>query len=160
LLLIRMSAMCLSASLAGLVLCKLVGYTFIRMIYGAEYAAHIRLLQLFIVTSGISAVAAVLSFGMTAARQFKAQLPVLASTVTTCAALVWFLAARWGMIGAGVAMLASAFVQATGGFLVIRHALSSGRSSTGAVLVTDFVASGLDETVTVDSTSAIRCSGD
>ena len=160
LLLIRMSAMCLSASLAGLVLCKLVGYTFIRMIYGAEYAAHIRLLQLFIVTSGISAVAAVLSFGMTAARQFKAQLPVLASTVTTCAALVWFLAARWGMIGAGVAMLASAFVQATGGFLVIRHALRSGRSSTGAVLVTDFVASGLDETVTVDSTSAIRCSGD
>ena len=62
---------------------------------------------------------------MTAARRFRAQVPVLAATLVTCAVLVWTLTPRWGMAGAGSAMLFSALVQATGGFLVVRGALRS-----------------------------------
>jgi O-antigen/teichoic acid export membrane protein len=95
----------------------------LRLLYGGEYAAHVALLQLFIATSGIIAIAAVLSFGMTAARRFRAQVPVLAATLVTCAVFVWALTPRWGMAGAATAMLFSALVQATGGFLVVRDAV-------------------------------------
>ena len=132
-LLFRMSALCIAAALAGLILCSLIGRPVIRVIYGPEYAAHINLLELFIVASGINAVAAVLSFGMTAARQFRAQLPVLMSTVSTCAFFVWLLTPRWGMTGAATAIILAAAVQATGGFLVIRYALR--RKATGLASV-------------------------
>lgn len=122
-LLFRMSALCIGAALAGFIFCSMVGRPLIRLIYGAEYSAHIDLLQLFIVASGINAVAAVLSFGMTAARQFRAQLPVLITTVSTCALVVMLLTPRWGMTGAATAMIFAAVVQSTGGVLVIRYAL-------------------------------------
>ncbi len=124
-LLIRMSLLCVAAAAAGFVLCQFIGYNLIRLVYGREYAAHIGLLKVFIVASAISAIAAVLSFGMTAARRFQAQLPVLAATVSTCVALVWFLTPRWGMWGAAIALCSSALIQALGSFIVIRAALRS-----------------------------------
>jgi O-antigen/teichoic acid export membrane protein len=122
-LLFRMSLLCVAAVAGGAVVCKFIGPFTIRLIYGSDYAAHIGLLEFLIITSGVSAIAAVLSFGMTAARRFRAQLPVLIATVSTCALCVWLLTPRWGMMGAATAMLIAAAVQATGGFLVVRHAL-------------------------------------
>jgi O-antigen/teichoic acid export membrane protein len=122
-LLMQMASLCAVAACLGVALCKVIGYSALRLLYGGEYAAHVALLQLFIATSGIIAIAAVLSFGMTAARRFRAQVPVLAATLVTCAVFVWALTPRWGMAGAATAMLFSALVQATGGFLVVRDAV-------------------------------------
>jgi O-antigen/teichoic acid export membrane protein len=133
-LLMRMSVLCVAAAGIGLALCQLIGHSVIRLVYGREYAAHIGLLKLFIVASGISAIAAVLSFGMTAARRFCAQLPVLLATISTCATAVWFLTPRWGMTGAAIALCLSAVVQASGGFLVIRHALRFKRRELNVVV--------------------------
>ena len=122
-LLLRMAGICLLAASFGMGICKAIGPALLRLLYGAEYADHVTLLQIFIATSGISAVAAVLGCGMTAARRFRAQVPVLAATLGSCAILVWALTPRFGMRGAAAAMLVSASVQSLGGYLVVRSAL-------------------------------------
>jgi O-antigen/teichoic acid export membrane protein len=128
-LLFRMAAICLLAAIFGMGVCKVIGPAILRLLYGREYADHVALLQIFIATSGISAVAAVLGCGMTAARRFRAQVPVLAATLGSCAILVWALTPRFGMCGAAAAMLVSACVQSLGGYLVVRSALRQPRSA-------------------------------
>ena len=59
-LLVRMSSLCILAAAIGMALCKVMGHAALRLLSGGEYAAPVSLLQLFIATSGVSAVAAVL----------------------------------------------------------------------------------------------------
>ncbi len=122
-LLVRMAGLCILA--AGLAVggCKLFGSVALEIIYGREYAAHVGLLQLFVAIAGVTAVAAVLGCGMTAARRFRAQLPVLTATVVVCAIVGIALTPSLGAAGAALAMLISAAVQVGGSFWVVRSAM-------------------------------------
>ena len=107
----------------GIVAAALCGRTVLRIIYGAVYANHLYLLILLIGASGITAVGSFLGYGMTAARRFRAQVPVTAATMATCAGLVLVFTPRWGMTGAALAMLFAGMVQIVGSLIVLSGAL-------------------------------------
>jgi O-antigen/teichoic acid export membrane protein len=123
-LLLRMAALCIVATVVAVMACRLFGSMALRILYGREYAAHVGLLQLFVAIAGVTAVAAVLGCGMTAARRFRAQLPVLTATVLVCAIGAIRLTPKLGAVGAALAMLISATVQVAGSYWVVRKAIS------------------------------------
>jgi O-antigen/teichoic acid export membrane protein len=101
----------------------LVGEPFLRLAYGSEYAARN---HLFIALSAVAGVAHLVSFQgytVTAARYFRAQLPVSLAVATTTVTSAFFLVPRYGAAGAAVALLCGALVQGTGYTLLQRHAL-------------------------------------
>ncbi len=122
-LLLRMTALCVFAAGAAVIACRLFGAIVLRILYGREYAAHVGLLQLFVAIAGVTAVAAVLGCGMTAARRFRTQLPVLTATVLVCAIGAIKLTPKFGAVGAALAMLISATVQVAGSYWVVHKAI-------------------------------------
>ena len=122
-LLARMAGLCVVASAMAILACKLFGSVALQLIYGREYAQHVGLLEIFVAVAGVSAVAAVLGCGMTAARRFRAQLPVLAATVLVCTAGAVTLTPKFGAVGSALAMLISAAVQVAGGYWIVRNAI-------------------------------------
>lgn len=119
----RMSFIGIGTALAGMLCALLVGRTALRVLYGPEYADDLRLLLLLIGTAGVSSVASFLSFGMTAARRFNAQVPVCAATLLASAIASWTLIPHWGKYGAGLAILASAATQLVGSLVVVVSAV-------------------------------------
>ena len=125
----RMSFMGLGIAGAGVILAIMFGHAILRLLYGPVYATHIALLILLIATSAVTAVAAFLGFGLTAARQFRAQVPIIAVTVATCTAFAVALTPRWGLMGSGFAVLIAASVQVLGSLIVLWNAIR--HSATG-----------------------------
>jgi O-antigen/teichoic acid export membrane protein len=121
----RMAFIGLGVAGAGVAFAMLFGRAALALIYGPVYATHLSLLILLIVTSGVTAVAAFLGFGMTAARQFKAQVPIMVATVVTCTILALILTPRFGLIGAGLAILIATLVQTTGSVIVLVNTVRS-----------------------------------
>ena len=119
----RMSLVGIVMAGMGMVLASVFGRTALRLLYGAEYAGHLRLLLILVATSGVTAVASFLGCGMSAARQFREQLPVTMLTVTTCATAAYLLTPRWGLTGAAIAILLSGVTQVAGSLIVLAKAV-------------------------------------
>ena len=119
----RMSLVGIGLSGVGLLLASVFGRTVLRLLYGPEYAAHLGLLLILVATSGVIAVASFLSYGMSAARRFREQLPVTIATVTTCATAAFLLTPRWGLTGAAIAILLSGVAQVAGSLIVLAKAV-------------------------------------
>lgn len=123
----QMSLLGAGASALALVCGVFVGRPVLVLLYGSEYAKALNLLLLFILTAGVNAVASFLSYGMTAARRFRSQVPVFVATLLASAIVGWILVPRWGMYGAGIALLASAFTQVAGAGFVVWSAVREAR---------------------------------
>lgn len=126
----QMSVLGLAASAAALLIGMIAGRRILQAVYGPEYAKALNLLLLFIATAGVTAVASFLSYGMTAARRFRDQVPVFAVTLAATALTAWLLVPHWGMYGAAIALLVSAATQACGAFIVVHYALKNAGGST------------------------------
>ena len=137
----RMSLIGVAAAALAFLSAVFVGRPLLRLIYGAEYASGLPLLLLFIVTSGVNAVASFVGYGMTAARRFGAQVPVFVVTLITSGMVSWMLVPRWGMYGAGAALLCSALAQLAGSALVVWSAVRSVGIPTPMTLPQDLLAS-------------------
>ena len=101
----------------------LVGKPFLLHVFGAEYAAHARLLVELTIVSFISHVVSVQGYTVTATRSFNAQFPVAAIVAATTIATAFALVPHYGAHGAGAAILAGSIVQGTGYTLLLRRAL-------------------------------------
>lgn len=122
-LLTQMSLAGLGIAGGGVIVATTFGRAILRLVYGPVYATHLSLLILLIATSGITAVAAFLGFGMTAARQFRAQVPIITVTVITCAGFAVALTPTWGLMGAGFAILIAMSAQVIASLIVLRRAI-------------------------------------
>jgi len=101
--------------IAAVLLVSAVGNRLLSILYTPDYAQQGRLFQLLALTAGLNAIGCFLFYALSAARQFKVQLPItLASLLTTfvCSAL-WV--PRWRLIGAALAMLCAAAVAIAAG---------------------------------------------
>ncbi|HSL71530.1 MAG TPA: hypothetical protein VK864_14890, partial [Longimicrobiales bacterium] len=101
----------------------LLGEPFLRLVYGPEYAARN---DLFIGMAAVAGVIHLVSFQgytVTAARYFRAQLPVSIAVAATTLTSAFLLVPRFGAGGAVGALLSGALVQGTGYTLLQRHAL-------------------------------------
>jgi O-antigen/teichoic acid export membrane protein len=115
----------LAIGMGGIVLIWLAGRQILLLLYQPEYANRTDAFLWLGVAAVIGYVASLLGYAMTAARYFRAQLPVfLIVTLVTavgCAVLV----PRYQLLGAAIAMILAAICQAVGSAAVIAHALRS-----------------------------------
>jgi len=72
-----------------------------------------------VAAASLSAVASFLGFAMTAARCFRAQLPVMGATLATTFAFTLALVPHFGLMGAGYALLIAAAVQSAASYVVL-----------------------------------------
>lgn len=121
----RMCLMGIGLALIGVLMASLVGRSVLHLIYGPEYTPYLGLLLIMAVTSGVTAVVSFLGYGMTAARRFRAQLPVSLVSATTCAIGAYLLTPRFGLPGAAVAILLSGVVQIAGSMIVLSKAVGT-----------------------------------
>jgi O-antigen/teichoic acid export membrane protein len=96
------------------------GRPILTMLYGPVYADHQGLLLVLAITAGIGAIGSFLGFAVTAAQSFRPQVPVIAAMTATTLLLSWILIQKLGLIGAGIALLASSLVQLVG-FAAVMH---------------------------------------
>jgi O-antigen/teichoic acid export membrane protein len=107
----------------AILVAALLGKTFLLLVFGAEYAAHARLLVELAVVSFASHVVSVQGYSVTATRCFNAQFPVAAIVAATTIATAYALVPAHGASGAAAAILAGSLAQGTGYTLLLRRAL-------------------------------------
>lgn len=103
----------------------LLGRPLLTLLYTAEFAAHNDVLVWLMAAAGVGFVASFLGYGLTAARQFRIQLPLFAAvdalTLTACLLLI----PAHGLLGAALAGLAVKLLQALLTLLALARARRS-----------------------------------
>jgi O-antigen/teichoic acid export membrane protein len=113
----------LAIGIGGVLLVWLAGRPILLLFYQPEYADSVGVFLWLGVAAGIGYVASLLGYAMTAARYFRAQLPVFLITTLVTAAGCAILIPRYQLSGAAIALLLAAICQAMGSAAVIIHAL-------------------------------------
>jgi O-antigen/teichoic acid export membrane protein len=113
----------IAVSLLALAGAALLGKPFLRLVYGPEYAAHSQLFVALCAVAGLLHLVSFQGYTVTAARYFRAQLPVSIAVAATTIATAFLLVPGFGAAGAAAALLCGALVQGAGYALLQRHAL-------------------------------------
>lgn len=108
---------------AGVPITFLAGGPILSLLYGREYAEHVGLLALFVGTAGISTIGSFLFCGLTAAHSFRVQAWVYCAAMLASLVGSVVLVPRFGLIGAGVALLLSALTIVLGGLWAMHRIL-------------------------------------
>jgi O-antigen/teichoic acid export membrane protein len=122
-LLTKLCLLGVSITVIGVPLTFLVGRRLITLLYRPEYADHVGLLALFVGIAGLSTIGSFLFCGLTAARNFRIQVPVYFVALLIGVAGAALLVPRCGLVGAGVAQLLSAVAFVIGGIWTLRRTL-------------------------------------
>jgi O-antigen/teichoic acid export membrane protein len=108
---------------AGVLVAVVAGSEILTLLYQPEYAQHDLLVRVMVAT-GIGYVASFLGYAMTAARYFRAQLPLFAFVSGTTALACLWLIPSGGLRGAATALIISIVIQAVCSLAVVMYALS------------------------------------
>jgi O-antigen/teichoic acid export membrane protein len=107
----------------AILMAALAGKEILTILYRPEYAQQAYLFILLMVAAGIGYVASFLGYAMTAAQYFRVQMPLF-TVVTGISALACFwLIPTQGLVGAAIALIIGAMVQAIFSLGVIYYAL-------------------------------------
>ncbi len=110
----------------GVLFALVAGPQVLTLLYKPEYAEHADVLVWLMVAAGLGWVVSFLGHGMTAARSFRIQAPLLLlvslTTVIGCAVLV----PSMGLVGAAVAMVIAAAVHLAGAAVIVAVLLRKG----------------------------------
>jgi O-antigen/teichoic acid export membrane protein len=101
----------------------IAGQQILTILYRPEYADRGYLFLLLMVAAGISYVASFLGYAMTAAQYFRVQMPLFVVATGISALACFWLIPRQGLVGAAIAAIVSAIVQAIFSLGVIIHAV-------------------------------------
>lgn len=107
----------------GVLLAAVAGNWFLHLVYGSAYA-QIDLFILLMSAAGLSYIASLLGYTMTAARYFRSQMPLTVCTVLVCTLLSAWLVPDAGVHGAAIALIVSTGVWVLGSVLINAHALN------------------------------------
>jgi len=100
-----------------------VGRQVLTFLYQPEYAEHVDVFVMLMAAAGMDYLATFLDYGMTAARYFRVQMPLLASVVGTAALASFWLVPSDGLQGAAMAIILATTVRLGGSLLIVAHAL-------------------------------------
>jgi O-antigen/teichoic acid export membrane protein len=106
----------------------LMGRPILLLLYRPEYAEHVTVFLLLAIATALGYVASILGYAMTAARYFRAQLPVFMLTTAVTAAACALLVPRQQLPGAALAMSLATLCQGAVSVVVIAHALKNKRT--------------------------------
>jgi O-antigen/teichoic acid export membrane protein len=120
-LLIRLLGLALVLGIGGVGVAIIFGRLLLTVIYRPEYAEHTDLLVTMMIAGALTYVGSVFASAVTSARAFNPQIPVLASAVSAGAIASYLLIRPYGLLGAGLAVVATSAVLCTGhGILLLR----------------------------------------
>ena len=119
----RLMLLAVALGFAGVLLAVTLGKPILIFIYRPEYASHGNLLVVMVIDSAITAACVFLGFGMTAARCFRSQIPIMVANLIVTIALTFALIPRLGLLGGGFALLLSSVLQASASYYVLSLAL-------------------------------------
>jgi O-antigen/teichoic acid export membrane protein len=108
---------------AGVLVALVAGREIMTLLYQPEYARHYDVLVMLMVAAGFDYVATFLDYGMSAARYFRVQVPLLAAVIVTVALVCLWLIPLHGLRGAAIAVLLSTLVRLGGSLVIVWHAL-------------------------------------
>ena len=124
-LLTRLCMLGVLMSAIGVPLALVVGKPLLTALYRPDYAGHVDLLAILMGASGVTTIGAFLYCGMNAARLFRQQVPVYLAASFACVAGSAIFIPRYGLVGAGYAVLLSATAIVVAGFIAMRSALKA-----------------------------------
>jgi O-antigen/teichoic acid export membrane protein len=108
---------------AAILVALVAGRDILTLLYRPEYAQQKDLFVWLMVAAGLGYISSFLGYGMTAARYFRIQIPLFAAaTVTAAIACLWLIPIM-GSLGAAIALILAAIVQAIFSLGVIAYAL-------------------------------------
>ena len=115
----------IGAVLGGIfiLMAAIAGQQILTLLYRPEYAERGYLFLLLMVAAGIGYVASFLGYAMTAAQYFRVQLPLFTVATGISALTCFWLIPSQGLIGAAIAAIISAIVQAIFSLGVMIHAI-------------------------------------
>jgi O-antigen/teichoic acid export membrane protein len=103
----------------GIALAIFAGPAFLRLVYRDDYAQHATVFTWLMAAAAVAYVASMLGYGMTAARVFRPQVPLVLAAVAVTALACWLLIPRFGLTGSAYAvMIGSVFLCAGSAVLV------------------------------------------
>jgi O-antigen/teichoic acid export membrane protein len=124
-LLTKLSMLGVLLAAIGVPLTFFVGRPLLTLLYRREYADHVGLLALLVGIAGLSTIGSFLFCGLTAARAFRAQVPVYLAALLVATAGSTLLIPRYGLMGAGTAVLLSAVTIVLGGLWMMHKTLGT-----------------------------------
>jgi O-antigen/teichoic acid export membrane protein len=127
-LLLKLAAIGAALGAVGVAITYFAGPFILTAAYGPEYARHNSILVWTMIAAGITYVAALTGYGITAARYFRVQIPLYALVATAGAAACWWLVPQMGLIGAAWALCIAALTQLVGGAIVVLYAMRANRA--------------------------------
>jgi O-antigen/teichoic acid export membrane protein len=122
-LLSKLSMLGVALAVIGVPLTFLAGRPLLTLLYRREYADHVGLLALLVGIAGLSTIGSFLFCGLTAARAFRAQVPVYFAALLVVTVGSALLIPRYGLMGAGTAVLLSAVTIMLGGLWMMHRVL-------------------------------------
>jgi O-antigen/teichoic acid export membrane protein len=127
-LLLKLVGLASAVGLVAVLVIALAGRPILLLLYRPEYAEHVTAFLLLATATALGYVASILGYAMTAARYFRAQLPVFMLTTAVTAAACALLVPRQQLPGAALAMSLATLCQGAVSAAVIVHALKNGRT--------------------------------
>jgi O-antigen/teichoic acid export membrane protein len=109
-LVLKLVAVGSGVGLLALILVVTCGNSFLAILYTPEYTTQGSLFALLALVAGLNCVGCFLTYALTAARQFRVQLPISTTCVLTTFLASTFLVPRFHLVGAALALLCSACV--------------------------------------------------
>ena len=111
-LMIKLVAIAALLGCAGVLVAVVAGDRILIVIYGYEYAEQTNLFIWLMIAAGFTYISSFLGYGITAARYFRIQMPLFAAVATTSALACLWLLPKLGLLGAAIALIMSAIIQA------------------------------------------------
>lgn len=111
LLLIKLAGVYAGGGVAGVLLSAVAGRQLLTIMYRPEYAQHVDLLRWLTIVGAVNCLTTAMQCGLTAASQFRVQVPLFAGVTAISLAGCFILVPRMGLAGAALAMLISSIVQ-------------------------------------------------
>ncbi len=129
-LLAKLAAVGAAIGAAGVAVTLVAGRPLLAVLYGPMYAEHSNLLVWTMIAAALGYVAAMVGYGVTAARYFRIQIPLSLLAAAVTAVACWWLVPRAGLVGAALAAAATGVTQLLSRGAVIGCALSAPRAAT------------------------------
>jgi O-antigen/teichoic acid export membrane protein len=125
LLLLQLVGIGLGLGAVAVAIASVGGGTLLSLLYSPDYAERKALFVALMVAAGIQYVASFLGYGLTAARYFRIQVPLLLTTTLSLAIACFWLIPSQGLMGAAFALILAAGVQCVIALGVIVYAISA-----------------------------------
>lgn len=107
---------------ACVLICAVAGRPILSILFGPEYAVHADVFPWIIFGVGLAQIAQLMTYGATASRSLRSQIPLFGAAVLTIGVLgVWLI--PMGLVGAAIAIIVSGAVLILGNTIVLWRAI-------------------------------------